>query len=44
MLNSKDPNNSAFLLINRIQVTFEDEECVLLNMTDITSLYKSKIE
>ena len=44
MLNATDPNENTVLIINRLKVTYDDEECVLFNITDITSLYKSKIE
>ena len=32
------------LLVNKIEVMFDNKECFLLNVTDITALHKFRIE
>ena len=44
MLNLEDSSKNQMLLVNKIEVMFEDKECFLFNVTDITALHKFRIE
>ena len=44
MLDKEESSRNKMLLVNKINVVFDDEECLLLNLTDYTAFHKFKIE
>ena len=41
---TNDKTNNQILLVKRINITFENQECLMLNFTNITTLRKLQKE